>query len=476
MPLLNSGTSQKILKRSHATNGEAGSESVVVEVMQPDLASDIKRALPENLMEEICSRDNLNAAFRKVKANKGAAGIDRMTIDALSDWIKQNKEKFVSSLLSGEYQPQPVRAVEIPKPNGGVRQLGIPTVVDRLVQQAILQILQPIFEKTFSDSSYGFRPGRSAHDALKRASQYVEAGKHFVIDVDLEKFFDRVNHDMLMARVAKYVRDKRLLRLIRSFLKAGIMSNGVLVNREEGTPQGGNLSPLLSNILLTDLDKELEKRGHKFVRYADDCNIYVNSEAAAKRVLENVTNWLESNLKLKVNREKSAAAKVSERKFLGYQILIDGRLSVAWQSVKRFKTKVINLTKRRVCKSMNQIIDGLNPLIQGWLQYFRMSIGASRFRDLDGWIRRRLRCLRLHQCKRSYATARYLIKLGVTHNSAWMIAKSGKGKWRLSRTPQVQQAMNNNWFNKQGLLSLESLYLTVNNLKEPPYTQVRTVV
>lgn len=462
MSLLDIGKSQKISQRSHAINGEAGSRTVVVEVTQPILARDEKRALPENLMEEICSRDNLNAAFRKVKFNKGAAGIDRMTIDTLSDWIKQNKEKFVSLLLSGDYQPQPVRAVEIPKPNGGVRQLGIPTVVDRLVQQAILQVLQPIFENTFSDASYGFRPRRSAHMALRRASQHVEEGKCFVVDIDLENFFNRVNHDMLMARVARYVGDKRLLRLLRAFLKAGIMDKGVIIRREDGTPQGGNLSPLLSNILLTDLDNELSKRGHKHVRYADDCNIYVQSQAAAERVLESVTRWVETKLKLRVNREKSAAAKVSERKFLGYQVLTDGKLNVAEQSVRRFKTKVINLTKRRIGKSVGQIIDGLNPLLQGWLRYFRLAVRKNQFRDLDGWIRRRLRSTRLRQCKKRYATACYLIKLGVSQHSAWLVAMSGKGKWRLSRTPQIQQAMNNNWFEKQGLLSLEKLYLTVN--------------
>ena len=464
MSILEIGLSQQISKENHVINGKAGSESVVNEATMPILAKDKERTLPQNLMEQICNPTNLNQAFRKVKSNKGAAGIDGMTVETLQDWIKTNNGKLISLLLDGKYQPQFVRGVEIPKPNGGgTRQLGIPAVVDRYVQQAILQIIQPIFEKTFSDYSYGFRPGRSAHGALKLASQYVEEGSYFVVDIDLEKFFDKINHDILMARVAKQIGDKRLLRLIRAFLTSGIvMQNGVVVNRDEGSPQGGNLSPLLSNIMLTDLDKELEKRGHKFVRFADDCNIYVNSKEAAERVLESITKWLETKLKLKTNKEKSAAAKVCERKFLGYKILQDGKLAVAKQSLERFKTKVIDRTKRRVGKSMMQIIDELNPLIRGWLQFFRMASGVSKFNSLDSWIRRRLRSIRLQQCKRSYTTAKFLIKLGISPRSAWLVAKSGKGKWRLSRTPQAQEAMNNNWFEKQGLLSLAKLYFAVN--------------
>jgi RNA-directed DNA polymerase len=431
-------------------------------VTQSLLAGEKKRALPEDLMERICNRENLNNAYLKVKRNKGAAGIDGMTVEASLAFLKANKDKLIASLLDGSYVSQAVRGVEIPKPNGGNRQLGIPTVVDRIFQQAILQILQPYFETTFSDSSYGFRPERSAHDALKRASTYVAEGRCFVVDMDLEKFFDRVNHDILMSRLARKIKDKRLLRIIRAFLNAGIMSNGVVSSRTEGVPQGSPLSPLLSNILLTELDKEIEERGHKFVRYADDCNIYVQSEAAAKRVLESVAKWLERNLKLKINKEKSAATKVDERKFLGYQILSDGKLTVAKQSVERFRAKVIALNKRRTPISIEEMILKLNPLIRGWLQYFRLSDGVGKFKILDGWIRRRLRCFRLQQCKLPKTTAAFLIKLGVPEPFAWQIANSGKGKWRLSRTQQVQQAMNNKWLENRKLLSLAKLCQQVN--------------
>jgi RNA-directed DNA polymerase len=379
-------------------------------VTQSLLAGGKKRALPEDLMEQICNRENLNNAYLKVKRNKGAAGIDGMTVEASLEFLKANKDKLIASLLDGSYVPQAVRGVEIPKPNGGNRQLGIPAVVDRIFQQAILQIFQPYFETTFSDSIYGFRPERSAHDALKRASLYVSEGRCFVVDVDLEKFFDRVN----------------------------------------------------SNILLTDLDKELEERGHKFVRFADDCNIYVQSEASAKRVLDSVTKWLERNLKLKINKEKSAATKVEERKFLGYQISSDGKLCVAKQSIERFRAKVTALSKRRTPIPIEEMILKLNPLIRGWLQYFRLSDGVGKFKILDGWIRRRLRCFRLQQCKLPKTTAAFLIKLGVPEPFAWQIANSGKGKWRLSRTQQVQQAMNNKWLENRKLLSLAKLYQQVN--------------
>ncbi len=476
MSFLHNDKSQKNSKRSHVLNCEVENETIDTEVTQSLIAEEKKRALPEDLMERICNRDNLNKAYLKVKRNKGAAGIDGMTIEASLEFLKTNKDKLIASLLDGSYKPQAVRGIEIPKPNGGSRLLGIPVVVDRIFQQAILQILQPYFETTFSDFSYGFRPERGAHDALKRASQYVSEGRCFVVDVDLEKFFDRVNHDILMSRLSRHIKDKRLLRIIRAFLNAGMMSNGVVNARTDGVPQGSPLSPLLSNILLTELDKELEERGHKFVRYADDCNIYVGSEASAKRVLESVTKWLEQILKLKINKEKSAAAKVDERKFLGYQILQDGSLCVAKQSIERFRSKIKSLSKRRTSISMEEMILKLNPLIRGWLQYFRLSSQISKFKFLDGWIRRRMRCFRLQQCKLPKTLAKFLIKLGVSDYSAWATAYSGKGKWRLSRAPQVHQAMSNKWLENQKLLSLAKLYQQVNGLKEPPYTQVRTVV
>jgi RNA-directed DNA polymerase len=462
LSLLHNDKSHKNSKRSHVLNCEVGNGTIDIEVTQSLLAGEKKRALPEDLMERICNRDNLNKAYLKVKRNKGAAGIDGMTIEASLEFLKANKDELITSLFEGSYKPQAVRGVEIPKANGGSRLLGIPTVVDRIFQQAILQILQPYFETTFSDSSYGFRPERSAHDALKRASQYVADGRVYVVDMDLEKFFDRVNHDILMSRLSRHIKDKRLLRVIRAFLNAGMMSNGVVNTRTEGVPQGSPLSPLLSNILLTELDRELEERGHKFVRFADDCNIYVRSEASAKRVLESVTKWLERVLKLKINKEKSAATAVDKRKFLGYQILQDGSLCVAKQSIEKFRSKIKFLSKRRTPISMEEMILKLNPLIRGWLQYFRFSSESGKFKTLDGWIRRRLRCFRLQQCKLPKTLAKFLIKLGVSDHSAWATAYSGKGKWRLSRTPQVHQAMNNKWLENRKLLSLATLYQQVN--------------
>jgi RNA-directed DNA polymerase len=300
-----------------------------------------QRALTAHLMEQVCEPANLNRAYARVKANQGASGIDGMTIGQLGGWIRQHKQQLIASLLDGSYQPQPVRGVQIPKPGGkGMRQLGIPTVVDRLVQQAMLQVLEPILDPTFSASSYGFRPGRSAHDALKQAKAYVAEGRDIVVDIDLEKFFDRVNHDILMARLGRWVGDKRLLRLIGRFLRAGLMQNGVCVSREEGAPQGGPLSPILANLLLDDLDKELERRGHKFCRYADDCNIYVQSQAAGERVLASVTHFLEGKLRLRVNRQKSAVAPVLERKFLGHRLLPGGRLGIAPPSLERARGRL----------------------------------------------------------------------------------------------------------------------------------------
>jgi len=406
-------------------------------------------------MERICDHANLNQALKRVKANAGAAGIDAMSVETLLSWLPTHIEELRSSLLTGSYKPSPVRGVDIPKPAGGTRKLGIPTVVDRLVQQAILQVIEPIFDPLFSESSFGFRPKRSAHGALGQASKFVSEGNNYCVDLDLEKFFDRVNHDMLMARVARHIEDKRLLKLIRAFLNAGIMENGVLTNRTEGTPQGGPLSPILSNILLDDLDKELEKRKHKFARYADDCNIYVASKAAAERVLASVTKWIESKLKLKVNKEKSAAAAVCTRKFLGYRILQDGKLAIAPQSLKRFRQKVIAKTKRRSAQRFDAVIASLNPLIRGWGQYFRLVDGKKRFKELDGWIRRRLRAIRLQQCKRKYTTAQFLIGIGGHPGAIWGAVKSGKGRWRLSHSLPVGEAMSNNWFNSLGLVSLE---------------------
>lgn len=300
-----------------------------------------QRALTERLMEKVCEPENLNRAYARVKANKGGPGVDGMRIDGLREWVNAHREKFLASLLDGSYKPSAVRGVQIPKPGGkGMRQLGIPTVVDRLVQQAMLQVLEPILEPVFSESSYGFRPGRGAHDALAKAREYVGEGRGWVVDIDLEKFFDRVNHDMLMARLGRWVGDKRFLRIVGEFLRAGLMQEGVCQARHEGTPQGGPLSPILSNLLLDDLDKELERRGHRFCRYADDCNVYVGSKEAGERVLAGLTLFLEKKLKLRVNKDKSAVAKVQERKFLGHRLLAGGGLGIAPQSLERARGRL----------------------------------------------------------------------------------------------------------------------------------------
>jgi RNA-directed DNA polymerase len=410
-------------------------------------------------MEEIADRENLNQAYRQVKANRGAAGVDGMTIAQAAQWIAEHKEELIASLIDGSYQPQPVRGVQIPKPDGGMRQLGIPTVIDRLVQQAILQVLQSLLDPTFSDSSYGFRPGRSAHDALHQAAKYVAEGRTIVVDMDLEKFFDRVNHDILMARLARRIGDKRLLRIIRRFLEAGMMQDGVCVTRHEGTPQGGPLSPLLANLLLDDLDRELQRRGHTFCRYADDCNIYVRSQAAGERVLASLTKFLESKLRLRVNCQKSAVAPVQERKFLGHRLLADGRLVIAPQSLQRAKDRIRQITRRNRGVSFERVIGELNSFTTGWVTYFRYAKAKGVLTELDQWLRRKLRCVRLKQRKRAVSMANFLQQLGVPKNRSWTTAACGKGWWRMAQTPAASEAMSNLWFQTQGLVSLTDRYL-----------------
>lgn len=442
---------------SHEGSGDAGSEPAPYEAASPISVSDGARALTVNLMERVCEPSNLNQAYKRVKGNKGAPGVDGMSVETALAWLKEHKARLIQSLLDGSYQPSPVRGVDIPKPNGGTRELGIPTVVDRIVQQAILQVLEPVFEPTFSPYSYGFRPGRSAHDAVTQARKYVAEGKEFVVDMDLEKFFDRVNHDILMSRLARRIADKRLLRIVRRFLQAGMMKDGVVMERAKGTPQGGPLSPLLSNILLTDLDEELTRRGHSFCRYADDCNIYVASQAAAERVLASMTRWLEDKLHLQVNLKKSAAAPTFERKFLGFRLESGGRLQIAKESRERLRRKLAELTKRRTPRSIEVIAKSLTPVLRGWGNYFRIAESKSLFRETDKWLRRRLRAIRLHQCKRAPARARFLMGLGVPQVASWKLAKSGKGMWRLSSSPPAHQGMNKQWFDHLGLFSLETL-------------------
>jgi RNA-directed DNA polymerase len=429
------------------------------EESQAPAASEPARALTASLMEEVIHFENLNRAYSRVVSNEGAAGVDGMTVGELSAWVRAHRDTLIASLLDGTYQPQPVRGVQIPKPGGGVRQLGIPTVVDRLVQQAILQVLEKLLDPTFSASSFGFRPGRGAHDALAQASGYVAEGRTIVVDLDLEKFFDRVNHDILMSRLARRVGDKRLLRIIRRFLEAGMMQEGVCVDRHEGTPQGGPLSPLLANLLLDDLDRELERRGHPFCRYADDCNIYVQSLAAGERVLASVTRYLEEHLKLRVNRTKSAAAPVGERKFLGHRLLADGTQTIAPQSLERARDRIRAITRRNRGVSFEQLVRELNSFLRGWVTYFRYAKAKGVLSELGKWVRRKLRCVRLKQRKRAQSITVFLHGLGVPWDRCWTTAASGKGWWRLAQTPAAQQGMSNAWFGAQGLIDPLARYL-----------------
>jgi RNA-directed DNA polymerase len=439
-------------------SGKGGTRASACEERQASTASDQDRALASNLMEMVCEPENLNRAYKRVKTNKGSPGVDGMTVQDLGPWLAEHKEVLVASLLDGSYEPQPVQGVEIPKPGGGMRQLGIPTVRDRLVQQAILQVLEPLIDPTFSESSYGFRPKRSAHQALHQASEYVRQGRNMVVDIDLAKFFDRVNHDILMSRLARRVGDKRLLRIVRCFLEAGMMCNGVCIARHEGTPQGGPLSPLLANLLLDDLDRELEKRGHAFCRYADDCNVYVQSKVAGERVMTSVTTFVEKRLRLRVNRDKSAVAHVSERKFLGYRLLSGGKLGIAPKSLARAKDRIRQITRRNRGISLERMIGELNSFLTGWLTYFRYAACKGHLRRLDEWVRRKLRCVRLKQRKRAKPIADFLQSLGVPEWRAWILALSDKGWWRRAGSPQAAEAMPVAWFRDQGLVCLTERY------------------
>lgn len=439
-------------------------------------AGEQKRALAEKLMQVICRHENIRRAYKQVKQNKGVAGIDKMPVEKFAKWFTAEGEKLTESLLNGTYQPQAAKFVEIRKPDGGMRKLGIPTVTDRIIQQAIAQVLSPIYEQQFSENSYGFRPKRNAHQALKQSSGYVELGYETVVDLDLKTFFDVVNHDRLMHRLTETIGDKTLLKLIRRYLQSGIMKDGIVSQRTEGTPQGSPLSPLLSNIVLDELDKELAKRGHKFVRYADDCNIFVRSQSAGERVMRSVSNFIENKLKLKVNTEKSKVCRSKETKFLGYTVQTGGILTIADKSLIRLKEKIRKITKRNRGRSLEQIISELNTVLRGWFQYFQHARCHKTVQNLDSWIRRKLRCYRIKQCKRTITLQRFLEGLGVEKWQSWILALSGKGYWRKSSCPQANQAMGNLWFEKQGLFSLALNYERLNNLKKPPCTKVCTVV
>jgi len=443
----------------HGDDGSSGTRSTESEGQQTSTAFFQQRALTVNLMEQVCDPKNILSAYRRVRSNKGKPGVDGMTVHELADWLRENTAALTASLLDGTYQPQPIRGVQLKKPGGGKRQLGIPVVVDRLVQQMILQVLNPIFDPTFSNSSYGFRPGRSPHMALEQARKYVaQEGREFVVDLDLEKFFDRVNHDILMSRIARRIGDKRLLRIIRRYLQADLMQDGVCVTRDEGTPQGGPLSPLLANLLLDDLDQLLDSRGHRFCRYADDCNIYVRSLAAGQRVMESVTRFLEEKLKLRVNREKSAVAPVGDRKFLGYRLLLNGKLGISPKSVKRAKERIKEITSRNRGAKFADVITELNSFLVGWLSYYRYAAFRGELQRMDEWLRRRLRSYRLKQRKRGKSITGLLRKMGVSARSASRVGSSGKGPWRLADCPPVHRAMSIKWFQSQGLVTLVVKY------------------
>jgi RNA-directed DNA polymerase len=447
----------------HDKTGKGGTGADLSEEPQAQNAMEKKRALTQQLMESICIPSNLNRAYKRVKANKGAAGVDGMQVSELSGYIRTHKVELVNSLLSGTYRPQSILGVEIPKASGGKRMLGIPTVLDRLIQQAIHQVLEPLFDPIFSESSYGFRPKRSTHMALRSAQKHVDSGRVWVVDIDLAKYFDQVNHDILMSRLARHIEDKRLLLLIRRFLQAGMMRDGVVIERESGTPQGGPLSPLLSNIMLNELDEELEKRGHRFCRYADDCNIYVYSEAAGQRVMSSVKQFLETRLKLSINEDKSAVSKVYERHFLGYRIGSGAKLYISPDSLKRMKDKVRVLTSRNQGRSLERIIHGLNQYLPGWLNYFKLAEGVAQFRRLDSWVRRRLRCYRLKQRKRKWPMATFMMALGVSPRLAWGLVKSNRGWWSKSHHLGSDQAMSEKWFREQGLFSMYNKALAFNS-------------
>ncbi|MCC5930473.1 MAG: group II intron reverse transcriptase/maturase [Cyclobacteriaceae bacterium] len=416
---------------------------------------------PNELLEQILSRENMNLAYLRVKENGGSAGIDKMQTDELLEHLKQHGKALIEDLFAGRYKPQAVKRVEIPKPEGGKRGLGIPIVVDRMIQQAISQILTPIFDVGFSAHSYGFRPGRNAHQAIKQAREYINEGYQVVVDIDLEKFFDRVNHDKLMHLVSKKVHDKRVLKLIRRYLESGIMEKGVFTESNEGTPQGGPLSPLLSNIMLDELDKELEGRGHRFCRYADDCNIYVRSKRSAERVMSGISRFIEDELRLKVNQSKSEVGSPKQRKFLGfsfYQNKEGVAVRIHEKSLKRIKEKVRKLTSRSRAMSMEERILKLSNLIIGWTSYFRLAHMKRHCQELDEWMRRRLRMCHWKDWKKISTKYNNLIKLGTKRDKAWEFANTRKSYWRTAHSPILHCTLTNAYFERLHLHTFSKAY------------------
>jgi RNA-directed DNA polymerase len=407
-------------------------------------------------MEEIVSRVNMQRAYNRVVSNKGAAGVDNMSTGQLKGYLQTDWPRIKEELLNGTYNPQSVRKVEIPKPGGGTRMLGIPTVLDRLIQQAVHQELGPLFEPGFSANSYGFRPGKSAHQAVQAARKAVASGLRWVVDIDLAKFFDRVNHDILMSRVARKVKDKRVLHLIRSYLQAGLFEGGVISPRTEGTPQGGPLSSLLSNILLDELDKELERRGHTFCRYADDCNTYVRTRRSAERVMASITRFLKIRLKLTVNQEKSSVDRPWKRNFLGYGMTYHRtpKLKVGDKALERIKSKIRKISRKGRGRNLKRVIEETTPILRGWSNYFKLSEVKKPFEELDGWIRRKLRCIMWRQWKRPFTRAKKLIHRGLSEERAWRSALNKRGPWWNSGASHMNQAFDTSYFRKLGLISL----------------------
>ncbi|MGI6331923.1 MAG: group II intron reverse transcriptase/maturase [Zhaonellaceae bacterium] len=463
-------------KQTTQNRGHLVEVGVELRVKQGALSVDLASAKGErennalndtsSLLERILARENMLLAMKRVIANKGSHGVDGMRVDELRTFIIDKWLTIKQKLLEGRYKPSPVRRVEIPKPDGGIRLLGIPTVLDRLIQQAIAQELNKIYDPTFSESSYGFRPKKSAKQAITKAKEYINQGYKWVVDMDLEKFFDKVNHDILMERLSRKIKDRRVLKLIRAYLESGAMINGTKISSEEGTPQGGPLSPLLANILLDEVDKELEERGHRFCRFADDCNIYVKSEKAGKRVMESIREIIEHRLKLKVNENKSAVDLVSKRKFLGFSFYFgrDGaNIRIHEKSYKRFMNKVRDITNRNKGMSIDFRIRKLNEYTVGWVNYFAIAKASSKITKLESWIRRRLRACIWKQWKKVKTKGQNLMKLGIGKYKAWEFANTRKGYWRISNSPILSITLNNKYLEKLGFKSISKRYQLMHN-------------